>query len=150
MSHSCECGCGKRVFKEGIRFLFGHRSRIDNVAKRPDVRKKLSISNSGPNHSDQNSSNWKGGKSGYYHTKARKLFVKHNCELCNLSNEESIQNYNERLSMHCTGVPKDYTLMSTENWMTVCVECHHKKLDGNGYARSYKDGQETSKSRNAL
>ena len=58
------------------------------------------------------------------HEKAWKLFGKENCEKCGMSLFEHEKKYDCRFPMHCTGSPKDYTLMEESNWMTLCHSCH--------------------------
>ena len=37
----CKCGCGGRVTKLGNRYIQGHNVRVNNPAKRPEVREKI-------------------------------------------------------------------------------------------------------------
>lgn len=59
---------------------------------------------------------WKGGSKRYWHKKARQLFGKDRCERC--------KKKPERLDMHNTLVPKDYTVMEENAWLCVCQVCH--------------------------
>jgi len=77
-----------------------------------------------PDFRGENSSSWKGGWNGYWHELAWKKFGKENCERCGISLEKCFKKYGDRLTMHCTSVPKDYTLMIETNWMTLCNSCH--------------------------
>lgn len=65
------------------------------------------------------------------HRIARKLFYSNKCELCDWTEKDNIEYCGRKLSMHCTSVPKDYTIMVKENWMCVCHKCHTTKLDAN-------------------
>ncbi|HUU86367.1 MAG TPA: NUMOD3 domain-containing DNA-binding protein [Candidatus Glassbacteria bacterium] len=62
----------------------------------------------------------------YLHAKAYKLFGKDCCEVCGKSNEQEKIDVGKRLSMHCTLIPKDYSVMEPETWMCVCNNCHLK------------------------
>jgi hypothetical protein len=84
---------------------------------------------------------WKGGAYNHWHGLAKKQFGKNYCEICNISNEESQAKFGRGLGMHCTGSPRDYTLMEESNWMTLCNSCHAQlewelgNLTGIGHGR---------------
>jgi len=67
---------------------------------------------------------WKGGCNNYWHEKARELFGNDYCENCYMTNEESLLVHKRRLDMHNTLEPKNYKIMESEVWMTLCMSCH--------------------------
>jgi len=71
-------------------------------------------------------------KHGYYHyhKKAFDLFFNNICDCCGMTNEDHKKLTGKRLSMHCTSLPKDYSKMDKNNWMTVCEKGCHQKLEG--------------------
>lgn len=71
--------------------------------------------------SNENCHLWKGGTYWYLHKKAKELFGKNKCQLCEMSNEQHIETYNKSLHMHCEH-PK-YKLIK-EYWFTLCNKCH--------------------------
>jgi hypothetical protein len=72
----------------------------------------------------ENHYTWKGGDKNYWHRKARELFGKECCGECEISRDESKEKFGRDLEMHCTGSPKDYTLLENGNWVTLCASCH--------------------------
>ena len=52
--------------------------------------------------------------------KAWKLFGKDHCEVCGRSLEDNIKETGKRFDIHCMSDPKDYTIMTKENWKCVC------------------------------
>jgi hypothetical protein len=74
---------------------------------------------------------WIGGDYSYWHQQSYKLFGKDNCQFCNKTLEQELQEQRKRFHMHCTSIPKNYELMTPENWLCVCNKCHITKLDAN-------------------
>jgi len=113
----------ERVDRKGKNNPFYGKTHTDeSKRKMGKIRKK---------YTDENSANWKGGKYHHWHKKAWKLFGKDKCEICEISLQKSIKKFNQRLSMHNTLEPKDYTLMKQEAWQCLCKKCH-TSID-NGY-----------------
>jgi hypothetical protein len=136
----CECGCGEAV--RG-RFVHGHNGRVQSEETRKKIGEKSKGNQYGKlvNRDDaykqrmsevmiakkrlgDKATYWKGGNHEYWHRKARKLFAKNHCEICKISKDEYKKQYGRDLEMHCTGSPKDYTLLEDSNWMTICGPCH--------------------------
>jgi NUMOD3 motif len=67
---------------------------------------------------------WKGGCDDYWHKKAWELFGHDFCENCYMNNEDHKQKWKHRLEMHNTLEPKDYKIMESNAWMTLCKTCH--------------------------
>ena len=70
---------------------------------------------------------WKGGRSGYFHKKANKLFGLNYCELCNISFDKYSKTHKGKFDMHCTSNPKNYTIMEKSNWECLCRKCHKRR-----------------------
>jgi len=91
-----------------------------------ESRKKMSERHY--NVTGENNPNWKGGITDryvYHHNIVYKKFGSTNCENCNISNEEYYKNRKKRrFDMHCTSIPKNYTIMEKKNWMCLCPKCH--------------------------
>lgn len=97
-----------------------------------ETKKKMSEAKKGENHC-----RWTGGCDAYYHNLAKEKFYLDYCEICFITEQQHIEKYNRKFDMHCTSNPKDYTLMTVDNWKCVCIPCH-KKIEkeirnGNGY-----------------
>ena len=76
---------------------------------------------------NDNASNWKGGKYSYCHYKAKELFGKDKYEICGINENESLEKSNKRLSMHCrNGI---YNILEEWNWITVCEFGCHQKIE---------------------
>lgn len=129
----CLCGCSQFVSKPGNKFIVGHWVRVNQPSKNPEVVKKISETKKSKNKGENNgmygqsgpkNPAWTGGDYRYWHTKARELFGLSCCELCGFTNKEHLELYKTRLHMHCTSIPKDYTIMESNNWQTLCVSCH--------------------------
>lgn len=101
----------------------GVKENLSESQKRrfSDPKNIPSYENFGPT-----SFSWKGGIDAWWHDNAYDLFGKDSCEECFLSNEDHIEVYNQRLHMHCKSLPKDYTIMTVDNWETLCKSCHTK------------------------
>jgi hypothetical protein len=153
----CKCGCGQEIVIKYWhrqcnipRFIHGHSGRGKPGywagKKRPEIsgenhwlfgrhhseetKRKQRESNIGnPVLSGKKSPHWKGGCSIHWHEKAWEIFGKENCEKCGKSNKDEIEEIGKRLHMHCTSIPKDYTLMISDNWKTVCTKCHARVED---------------------
>lgn len=67
---------------------------------------------------------YKYGCDSYWHKKAYNLYGLPYCENCYMSNEEHLLEWGKRLHMHNTLDPKDYKIMESEAWMTLCRTCH--------------------------
>lgn len=118
-----------------------HRIRIKEAMNRPDVKKRMSVSQkkrmSNPKNNPSygkfgpDSFGWKGGVCEYetYHAKARKLFRKNKCEVCGMTNEEHKKRTGHNLSIHNNLKPKDYTVMESYAWTTVCEFGCHQTLE---------------------
>jgi len=92
--------------------------------------KKWMLENNPMNNSESRkkvrNANFKGESYNYLHTKAWDVFGKDYCENCNLTLQESYDIYKQRLSMHNTLEPKDYTVMKQYAWQCLCKKCHMK------------------------
>jgi hypothetical protein len=88
---------------------------------KPSKETKRKISEA---QSNSKSRTWKGGCEGYWHKKAWELFGHDCCENCYITNEEHKIKWKQRLDMHNTLDPKDYKIMESEAWMTLCRICH--------------------------
>ena len=85
---------------------------------RPEIKEKMS---------GENSSSWDGGSYMWWHNKAWNLFGLPFCIECGITNDEHKEILGRRLSMHCKSNPKDYTIMTDDNWACVCeIGCHQK------------------------
>jgi len=68
---------------------------------------------------------------GSLHNRAWELFGKDCCEICGMSLTEYTELTGRRFDMHNTLEPKDYTVLESQVWMTVCAmaygnKCHYK------------------------
>ena len=133
----CVCGCGGKIpikpwhKNQGIpEYLQGHYWR---GKERPDHSKKITGHEGhgkGKKRPDGNYNYgidhyaWKGGAYTYYHTKARNLYLKDNCEICGATEEDSQLKNGCALHMHCAD--KNYKNLKEENWHTWCMQCHMK------------------------
>lgn len=81
-----------------------------------------------PEMSKENNPRWNEDCDHYdiLHYEAYKKFGLPCCEICGISNDEYFKLYNERFSMHNTLNPKDYTMMESYAWQTLCRSCHQK------------------------
>ena len=146
----CKCGCSEEiVIKEYILkrpndykipdYIMGHNSR--GIKKGPQTeewkRKMVATRMKNGSYVRTEESKEKISKGlikfygpvrsyEYLHAKAYKLFGKDCCEVCGKSNEQEKIDVGKRLSMHCTLIPKDYSVMEPETWMCVCNNCHLK------------------------
>lgn len=101
----------------------------DSIFNDEEWRKKKGESNKGEGNFlygkfGKDAPGWVGGCFEYWHGKAWELFGSGCCENCYMSNEEHKQRWGQRLHMHNTLDPKDYTIMEPEAWMTLCKTCH--------------------------
>jgi len=74
--------------------------------------------------------NWKGGTYSYWHRIAWKLFGKTYCEKCNKDIIDYIKESGQRFDIHNTLNPKDYKVMESEAWQTLCHSCHMEIENG--------------------
>lgn len=93
--------------------MYGKKHSVESI-------EKMKLQN-GENHPS-----WNGGCNQFWHSKAYDLFGRSECEICGISNNDCIEKYNKRLSMHNTLEPKDYTILEQEAWQCLCSECHTK------------------------
>ena len=121
MMSKCECGCGTEVKKEGHRFVNGHNQRGNSPWNKG---KHYYISEEGRRNMEGRIPwNFRGGRSQYFHEKARHLFGTLVCEKCGLSLEEYCSTHKvKKFDMHC--VTKDFTIIEQWNWNCVCHMCH--------------------------
>jgi hypothetical protein len=136
--------CKKRV---GEKNSFYGKTHSNETKKIMSEKKKNLFSNKdnhpmyGRNHSEEsiekmklqngrNHPSWNGGSNQFWHDMAYDLFGKNECEICSISNNDCVEKYNKRLSMHNTLDPKDYTVMENIAWQCLCSECHQKVEKG--------------------
>lgn len=79
-----------------------------------------------PNFCGENNPSWKGGTDWYNscHKKVWKLFGKDYCQHCGITNRQHKQKYKQRLHMHNNLIPKDYSKIDEDSWLTLCKSCH--------------------------
>ncbi len=125
----------KKLSKEHIKNLSeshkGYNPSKENLMKRSNSLKGRFLK--------EESSQWKGGSTNYWHKKAWELFGQDKCEVCGMSNEEHINKWGHKLELHNNLESKDYTILKKDIWTTICKSCHSKieyknrKIDnGNG------------------
>ena len=117
----CMCGCGKQLNicnfhrNQGIpKYIKGHANRGRKINTKEHKEKLFKI-------------NFKGGSNQYWHNKAWGLFGEDHCEICGMTNDEHNEFYGKRLNMHNRLNEKDYTIMESLVWMTLCESCHGKE-----------------------
>lgn len=65
---------------------------------------------------------------GDYHKEAWRRFGNNVCDNCGITLEEYSKKYKyKRFDMHCVSIPKDYSIMISENWKCLCRKCHFKE-----------------------
>lgn len=107
--------------------------------KREDVRNKIRLITNTKAHLEklrdregEKNPNWIGddgnkrSRDDYYHNRAWKLFGKAHCEECGKSLEDELKDQGKRFHMHCMSNPKDYSIIKSNNWMTLCNRCHQQ------------------------
>lgn len=116
----------KRKIGESIKELWDD---VDSVFHSEEFKMNRSEANKGENNPcygkyKERNPHWKGGSNEYWHEKAWEIFGNNCCENCYMTNEEHLLEWNERLHMHNTIEIKDYKIMESEAWMTLCRTCH--------------------------
>jgi hypothetical protein len=97
----------------------GDKSPLFGKHPSEETRKKIRLSKI-----EEKNPAWKGGCYGYCHKKAKQLFYKNRCEVCNKNEEQEKIELGKLLSMHCVTFPKVYEWMHPSNWKTLCSKCH--------------------------
>ncbi len=131
--HSVWCGKEKKHSEESKLKMRNFAIEYNKQNPNPFFRKKHSEETRikmSENHADvsfEKNPNWKGGitdRYTYYHNIAWKKFGSEFCDICGMSIDIHYKNKKRRFDMHCTSEPKDYTIMTKENWMCICTRCH--------------------------
>lgn len=96
-----------------------------------ETRKKISEALKGQNNffynkhffGDKNGM-WNGGNINWFHARARELFSKNKCELCNMSDKDHKKEFKMSLHMHCKS--GNWEILEEQNWKCICIKCHRK------------------------
>jgi hypothetical protein len=128
---------GKKQSPETIRKRIETRIKNGTLKHTDETKKKLKEAALKQMSKPENHPRWKedGDHQGYYHEKAWKLFGKDHCEHCGYTLIDHLKETGKRLDMHNNLVPKDYSIMEENAWVTLCSiasknGCHKKLEDG--------------------